>query len=201
MFRCHLLLISFLICTTAVSQVPGIKAGISITNVKYQGPGKDSAIFRIYAGMNLVVSLSKKFSFVPEILYSGKGYKTPVGYFTGGKTKFDYLAVPLLFSYYPSQQIKILLGPEIGFLLNVTSETQMDPSYEKAFKKVDFSVDLGVKASLGKTVEFEVRYCHGLVDLAEITYADAFGNILYMEKIKGNRAFQAGFVYSIKRKK
>jgi len=197
MFKLKLLLAIFLLnFTISNAQLMGVKGGASIANADNQWPEKNRSIFQFYAGATFLLPIDSKFSFCPELLYSGKGYESQdAGIIKGGKTKLSYFSIPLLIRYRPFENIDLIIGPELGFLLAVKSEVQNDPNYKKAFHKFDFSLDAGVAIYLSELVALEIRYAHGLTKVAEITYHDALGNVIGQERISGNRIFQAGIVY------
>jgi hypothetical protein len=197
MFKLTLFLVIFLLNSTiSNAQSVGVKGGASIANADNNWSEKNRSIFQFYAGATFRLPIAGKFSFCPELLYSGKGYESPdAGIIKGGKTKLSYLSIPLLINYRPYDNIDLIIGTELGFLLAVKSEVQKDPDYKKAFHKFDFSLDAGVAIHLSDHVTMEIRYAHGLTKLARITYYDALGNLIGQERIGGTRVFQAGIVY------
>lgn len=103
----------------------GLKAGLNYSNV-YDSQGEEftsNAKFGLAAGVALSIPFGKYIGIQPEVLISQKGFKGK-GKVLGGNYSFtrttDYIDIPLLFLFKPSEFISIVAGPQYSYLVRQT---------------------------------------------------------------------------------
>jgi len=103
----------------------GLKAGLNFSNV-YDSKGEEftsNPKFGLAAGAALTIPFGKYIGIQPEILFSQKGFKGK-GKVLGGDYSFtrttDFIDVPLLFVFKPSEFISLVAGPQVSFLVRQT---------------------------------------------------------------------------------
>jgi len=175
----------------------GLKAGLGLCNVKFPEPSDTKTRIAFYTGLQSEIAAGKKWVLQPGLLYSQKGFRfSPLGTIKGGHVSINYISVPLLVGYRPTDFIKVLAGPEFNFL--TTAKSRIDGSSDdlsQSYKKFEAAIDLGIACQLQKNINVELRYCYGLSYLAEGTLMDAMGNRIGIVKLGKNRVLQAGIFY------
>lgn len=120
----------------------GLKAGLNYSNV-YDSQGEEfqaDSKFGLAAGVALAIPIGKYLGIQPEVLLSQKGFKG-TGRILGSNYKFtrttDYLDVPVLFLFKPSEFISIVAGPQYSFLVrqtdvfaNATTSIEQEKEFE-----------------------------------------------------------------------
>jgi hypothetical protein len=77
----------------------------------------------------------------------------------------NYISLPVMFSFKPTPELSILLGPQYSYLVNQTSGLLTGAESGKdAFKKSDVSLVFGGQLNLGK-VKVGARYSIGLTEI------------------------------------
>ncbi|MCL6294386.1 porin family protein [Jejuia spongiicola] len=109
------------------------------------------------------IKISEKFSFQPELLYSGQGYDTGIS--TEGNIALNYLNIPLIGKYYVTKRLSLEAGPQIGFLLSTKGGTK---DYKDLFKTTDFGVNFGLGYKLDNGLNFGARYVLGLSNINDV---------------------------------
>ena len=106
-------------------------------------------------------NFSEKFSFQPELLYSGQGYDTDID--SEGIIALNYLNIPLMAKYYATKKLSLEAGPQIGFLLSTKGGTE---DYKDLFKTTGFGVNMGIGYKLDNGLNFGARYNWGLSNIS-----------------------------------
>lgn len=115
-------------------------------------------------------SITDDFGLTGQVLYSQQGAKFDVG---NAKSNFNYLQVPVLGAYYFGKdkfRPKVLLGPQIGFLLSATDNdgNDLDPN-GTTLETTDFGATIGAgfNYSLAPKIwlNADLRYTYGFTDL------------------------------------
>lgn len=135
----------------------GVKAGLNFANVSGDNTSEKDMVTAFNAGLVAEIPLTEKFSFQPELLFSGQGYS-----FDDNTVALSYLNVPLMGKYYLTKGFSLEAGPQIGFLLSAKNE---NIDVKDAFKTVDFGVNLGLGYKLDNGLNFGARYNLGLSDI------------------------------------
>ena len=101
----------------------GVKAGLNLSNV-YDTDDETfdaDAKLGLAAGIFVTVPLGPHFGIHPEILFSQKGFKA-TGSFLGSSYTFtrtlNYIDIPLLLAFKPSEMFTIVAGPQYSYLLS-----------------------------------------------------------------------------------
>lgn len=105
----------------------GFKIGANYSNV-YDSQGENFVAdgkFGLAAGVFASLPLGSFWGFQPELLYSQKGFKA-TGTMLGSSYSYtrttNYLDIPLLLAFKPSQSVTILAGPQFSFLTSQKNE-------------------------------------------------------------------------------
>lgn len=100
----------------------GLKAGVNYSNV-YDTQGEEFQAdpkLGLAAGAFIAIPIGKYLGIQPEVLYSQKGFKA-TGRILGGYYEFtrttNFIDVPLLLSFKPSEFLTLLAGPQYSYLI------------------------------------------------------------------------------------
>lgn len=137
----------------------GAKGGLNFASVSGDTKGTD-VVTAFNFGVMSEIPISEKFSFQPEVMYSGQGYS-----FNDNTVALSYLNVPLMAKYYVIKGLSVEAGPQIGFLLSAKNEKI---NVKDSFKTVDFGVNFGVGYKLENGFNFGARYNLGLTDINNV---------------------------------
>ncbi len=103
----------------------GFKGGINYSNV-YDAQGdafNAKAKFGLAAGAFVAIPIGKYVGIQPEVLFSQKGFQA-TGNILGSGYNFtrtsDYIDIPILFSFKPTDFIAINIGPQYSYLFHQT---------------------------------------------------------------------------------
>ena len=153
----------------------GIKGGANINKLTGK-TFKEEFSFGYHLGGFAEIPLGEKVSIQPEVLFNQFTQDTASRFnevydlkSNLKNIKLNYLTIPILLNYRPSNFISFQLGPQFGILMdqNVT----LVQNGKEAFKKGDFSMLGGVQL---KFSSFRVygRYALGLSNLNDIDNKD-----------------------------
>lgn len=119
----------------------GFKAGL---NQSYLNTSSDNGYsgLEVYAGFFAETSLSKKWSFQYELLYS---YTDDI----------NFLEIPLLFKYHVNDKWAFMAGPKLDVVANKSIEGAL-------YEPLSVSFTLGVQYNISKRFFVEGRYSLGL---------------------------------------
>ncbi|MBA9075739.1 MULTISPECIES: porin family protein [Rufibacter] len=154
-----LIIVAFLGSLGAQAQTSfGIKGGLNVANEGGDAKGTDP-ITGVHVGGFASTSISSRFGFQPELLYSLQGYKQ--GKYT---VHYHYLNVPLIFKVGISGGLHAQLGPQFGILLAASrKEGKHSDDIEEDRNKYDGAIALGLGYDLSR-LQFSVRYNIGVSD-------------------------------------
>lgn len=138
-------------------------------DVNYSGMEGNGIKSKFYPGFEVggfaEYKFSKQFSVQPELLYNWSSYQKADNFMTfynnygreeaGQKINLAWVSVPLLLRYNVIKEFAILAGPEYSYL--VYDDESLLLEGRPAFKKSEFSVNLGVQANINN-VGFYARY-------------------------------------------
>ncbi len=208
-----LLIIVFVITQQTHAQVSfGAKAGLNYVNVKIvtnvQNPsGELGSKYRLgyHFGLYGTLDINEKFSINPELVFSNKGYKfdenpmaiNPSG---GGNLNLNYINLPFMFGFKPTKKLKLLLGPEFGYLISAKSKFKSETINVNHIwdKKFDFAAALGVSYSIADNTDVSLKYIHGFAPLFDVRFRDEMGNETNEYAKPQNRTFQFSVAYKLK---
>lgn len=170
----------------------GAKGGVNLASIGGDNTDGLDGLTGFHIGALVEVPVSERFAVQPEVLYSAQGAKTEltesfndVSFKLTGKTKLDYINIPIMAKYYVVDGLAIEAGPQVGFLVSANAETELDldgvdPAIadliEDEFesgdidisdntKGIDFGVALGASYRLNMGVFFGARYTLGLSNI------------------------------------
>lgn len=161
--------------TNAQEMKFGVKAGY--VNSNYGGDADDGdANSGFYFGGLMDLSISEKFHFQPEVLYTMEG---------NGEDEFNlnFVRIPLMAKYYVAEAFSIHAGPQLGFVAGGGEAKEF-------MKSFDFGVGFGAGYELPSGLFFDARYNLGLSDLNDFPA----GSGLESAKITQN-SFNIGLGY------
>ncbi|GAB2766620.1 hypothetical protein GCM10027275_05660 [Rhabdobacter roseus] len=174
-----------------------MKAGLNGANLNFETTRTNLAP---HAGGLLEVALSDRFLIRPELLYSVKGFRSPVKY---GKTRENlrYFTLPVLLGFSPVEKVVVLAGPELGLLTKATRKT---PEYRfdgtEDYSRFDLGLVFGLGYKIKENLGIDLRYNYGFTKLITIDYRDPNGNPAGMGKDGSNRVVQVGLYYLLAKK-
>jgi len=173
----------------------GAKAGVNFANIGGDDVETDSRT-SFNLGLVLEVPISERFSFQPEVLYSGQGFDIREidqdnAFDTDDNIEYqlDYVQVPLLLKAYVIKGLSVEAGPQFGFKIN--EEIDFQPTSDEGdveidddnsnVKDFDTSIALGTSYKLDSGFFVSARYTFGLTNILEdeafIQNIDAKNNV------------------------
>lgn len=156
----------------------GAKGGLNFASISGDNTKGIDVVTSFNFGVLSEIPISDKFSFQPEIMYSGQGYS-----FNDNTIALSYLNVPLMGKYYLTKGLSVEAGPQIGFLFSAKNEKT---NVKDSFNTFDLGANFGLGYKLDNGLNFGVRYNLGLTDI----------NNLDNSSIKNkNRALQVSVGY------
>ena len=156
----------------------GAKGGLNFASISGNNSTGSDMVTSFNFGVLSEISISDKFSFQPELMYSGQGYS-----FNDNTIALSYLNIPLMGKYYLTKGLSIEAGPQIGFLLAAKNDKT---DVKDSFNTFDFGVNFGLGYKLDNGLNFGVRYNLGLNDINNLDNSSS--------KYK-NRVFQLSVGY------
>lgn len=135
----------------------GAKGGLNFASISGDNTKGIDAVTSFNFGVLSEIPISDKFSFQPELMYSGQGYS-----FNDNTIALSYLNIPLMGKYYLTKGLSIEAGPQIGFLLSAKNEKT---DVKDSFNTFDFGVNFGLGYKLDNGLNFGARYNLGLTDI------------------------------------
>lgn len=156
----------------------GAKGGLNFASISGNNSTGSDMVTSFNFGVLSEILISDKFSFQPELMYSGQGYS-----FNDNTIALSYLNIPLMGKYYLTKGLSIEAGPQIGYLLSAKNEST---NVKDTFKKVDFAANLGIGYKLENGLNFGARYNFGLSNINNLDNSSS--------KYK-NRVFQLSVGY------
>jgi hypothetical protein len=144
----------------------GIKGGYNLAAVSFDGETETGQRHSFHVGFYGESFLSDAASLQIEFLYSQQGYelKDNGGTFT---QKLDYLNVPLMLKFYPSEHFFLEAGPQVGLAISHNEEfdsnfSLFNTSQEFEPQSFDYGANFGGGFKTGSGVSLGVRYHLGL---------------------------------------
>ncbi|MBG7631750.1 MAG: PorT family protein, partial [Bacteroidetes bacterium] len=146
----------------------GAKAGVNFASITGDETEDLDGRTSFFIGAVVEFEISDKFSFQPELLYSGQGAKSSYSSESGDVSeesvvKLDYLNIPLMAKYYVSEGFSIEAGPQVGFLLSAKNEYEYTfdgdtesetEDIKEEVSSIDFGLNFGVGYKLDSGLNF-----------------------------------------------
>ena len=194
-----LLLISFVIAYHAHGQLSfGVTGGLNINSIALEGKTdpydfKPEANIGYHVGIQGILTLSEKVSFVPSIQFSKRGYND-----SGNRVNLNYLEVPFLVSFSTFKRLSVELGPQVGFNLStyIRSESGRSRNLPDLYNNFDFGLTGGLKSDVSEKLSIYARYYLGLSAIDKIYLRDN-NNVTTVIK-EYNRGVHLGLGYRLK---
>jgi Outer membrane protein beta-barrel domain len=124
----------------------GVKAGVNYSTALVHGSAFLYAS-GLVAGITSDIEVGKHFFISPQLYYSQKGSSTFDGYIF----RINYLNLPVSCGYRITRHLQVLLGFNLGILLNGKSD-QGDTTFITTgqFQRIDPGMDAGLRYQLGR---------------------------------------------------
>ena len=139
----------------------GVKAGFNFASISGDDIPGSGVVTSFHFGAVAEIPISDKFSFQPELMYSGQGYGLDKN-----TVELKYINVPLMAKYYLTKRFSVEAGPKIGFLASAKNE---GVDIKNQIKSVDFGLNLGVGYKLDSGLNFGARYNLGLSNINDVS--------------------------------
>ena len=152
---------SFIHAQTAV----GLKGGVNIANLSgFEGNSR----IGLHAGVFLHHTINSSWCFQPELLYSGEGQR----YISNGEERtlaLDYIQLPLMIQYYPSSQLYLEFGPQVGVLISAQDKGDEvgHENVKEDFSAAQIALGVGLGFKVTNQVALYGRYNFGLTDVTK----------------------------------
>jgi hypothetical protein len=135
----------------------GAKGGLNFASISGDNTKGIGAVTSFNFGVLSEIPISDKFSFQPELMYSGQGYS-----FSDNTIALSYLNIPLMGKYYLTKGLSVEAGPQIGFLFSAKNDKT---DIKDSFNTFDLGVNFGLGYKLDNGLNFGARYNLGLTDI------------------------------------
>lgn len=147
----------------------GIKGGYNLAAVSYDGEGETGQRHGFHVGVYGESFISESFSIQPELMYSQQGYEEKYANGATFTQKLDYINLPVMLKAYPSKNVFLEAGPQIGLAVShkeeyngiISGSTERDPN------SFDWGMNFGGGFKTDSGISLGVRYHLGLGDLYE----------------------------------
>ena len=158
----------------------GVKGGVNLSKVTGDDIGESDFRTSFHLGLFMEIPLTERFSFQPEVLYSGQGFtaitRDQNNIFDvddNVEYQLNYIQVPLMAKLYLVKGLYAEAGPQFGFKVNEeidykpaqeggSSNIDPDDSYIKGF---DTNVAVGAGYKFDNGFSLSARYTHGLTNM------------------------------------
>lgn len=142
--------------------------------------------------------LNQRLFFRPELLYSSKGYASSNRVIGDARVRLNYIALPVLFGFRATRPFRILVGPELGYLLKATTVLESGTKLvnTKGYKRFDKGLDLGLLYTFRNRMGVEIRYSYGFKGIMEGYNTDPNGDPA-MFNLASHRVLQVGLCYGL----
>lgn len=158
----------------------GVKGGVNLSKVSGDDIGDLKSRTSFNLGLFMEMPISERFSFQPEVLYSGQGF-TAISRDQSNifdvddnvEYQLNYIQVPLMAKVYLVRGLYAEVGPQFGFKVNEeidhkpaesggSTVIDSDDSYIKGF---DTNVAVGAGYKFDNGLSLSARYTHGLTNI------------------------------------
>lgn len=167
----------------------GIKFGAQTVKTAIQGTSPLIAKNSTEFNLGVIYRLRyRKYVLQPELLYNVKGGSFTLEQSSGSTVthnNYNYLSLPVMFGYIPTEGITLQVGPEFSYALNT-------PASNGPAVRNDLGLAIGAHydfLDLLSQLSLNARYIYGFVNIAPDTQASYY-----------NRAFQLSLIYNLYKK-
>ena len=168
----------------------GLKFGLQTVKTAIQGTTPVTAKNSTQFNLGVMYRLRyHKYVVQPELIYNVKGGTFQIEQ-TGStpttiNNNYNYLSVPIMFGYIPTEGITLQVGPEFSYALNT-------PASNGPAVRNDLGLAIGAHydfLDMLSKLSLQARYIYGFTDIAPDTQASYY-----------NRTFQLSLVYNFYKK-
>ncbi|MEO5788722.1 MAG: porin family protein [Gelidibacter sp.] len=146
----------------------GVKGGVNLSNITGDDVGDLDSRTSFHLGLFLEIPISERFSFQPEVLYSGQGFNLN----DKAEYKLDYIQVPLMAKVYLIKGLYAEAGPQFGFKVKeevdydsgAMGTVEVDPD-DSVIKNFDTNLALGAGYKFDNGFSLSARYNLGLTSI------------------------------------
>jgi hypothetical protein len=168
------------------SQVPDIKAGLSLSTITSPVSPRNRLLPGFYLGIASHKNLNDKISIAAEFVYSLQGAKSD-----DLKARYSYINLPLLFSFKTEDDITLNAGTQVGMLFNAFTKGTVKENITAKLNTLDLSLVGGIGIPLTDFLKLEGRINFGLTNTVRNPVPDgSYRNIV----------IQVGGVFMLKKK-
>lgn len=149
----------------------GVKGGVNLSNITGDDVGELDSRTSFHLGLFLEIPISERFSFQPEVLYSGQGFNLN----DKAEYKLDYIQVPLMAKVYIVKGLYAEAGPQFGFKVKeevdyksgaIGGTIEVDPD-DSVIKNFDTNLALGAGYKFDNGFSLSARYNLGLTSIVK----------------------------------
>lgn len=159
------------LCSIVVSgqTTLGVKGGINIADIKTKDLNNNGYKPRVsgHGGIYVNHTFNKYWAVQPEVLFSGEGQRY-VYNSVEHTWALSYIEIPLMLQIYPTKELYIEAGPQVGLLLSAKDKItgqEHQPDIKASFATAQFSIATGVGFRVVDRVTIYGRYNFGLTDM------------------------------------
>ncbi len=151
----------------------GLKGGLNIASLRASindmSDASDSKV-GVHVGFYGEFPIANKFSIQPELLYSMNGGNVNEDGQKGGFA-LNYLAVPIMFKYYPVSKFSVELGPQFSFLTDSSITFDgLSADAKELFANIDLGIGVGANYHVSDKINLNLRYQMGIFNVASSEY-------------------------------
>lgn len=157
----------FTVCIAKAQTVHfGIKGGMNASSLN-SSPSNSDMQTKIGFNAGLLAHIhtrNAQWALQPEIYFSDEGAKSKSN--NDAKLNLGFLNVPVLAQYMFDNGFRIEGGPQVGFLLSAKTRLNSNSTDVKdLYKKINFSIPVGVGYLTSSGLGFDARYNFGISDI------------------------------------
>jgi hypothetical protein len=184
----------------------GVKGGLNLSNIAIKNDASTGFLDEenvktsvgFHAGVYLQIPLSAKFSLIPELQYTKRGFKYDEnGLQPTTSMNLNYLELPVLLSYSPIEWLGIDLGPNAAYIVSAKIKSDGHSANADPDNKIDLSISGGVRVRINEKISILGRYNYGLTTVYEIEFR-GLNNEDSGSKKTYHRNIQFGMSYKLK---
>jgi len=175
--------------TAGINKTDGLQKNADFLNIDSR------TSFNVGAGID--VRIIDLISVEPLILFSNKGWVFTDSEGFENENSLQYLSAQLLGKLHVLDNVKILAGPEFGYLLKAKTDGENSPLVQ-IFNEGEAGAIFGVEVTLFDRISLHGKYTFGLNDVLNLDFSDETGNQIGTTDIKNRVIMVGATVYPFK---